>query len=328
MINSPKELLLGGLVVTSGGLSITAGTNSRDHAAEFAAIFASAPNHYMATHDRYSVLLTGTIAVLGEAEELILSATDDVVLLGNVSLTDAASDLTVQSDAFVFIEGKLQVPDRLQVFGGIRRDGTDLGRANSRGSSLYLGATGVLNTTAAGSRITLHGSQDVDIYMPLVAGGSIGANGVTWAGDGSVVSITAGQQIFLDAPIQAAAAISLNLGIPAADDDARNFIMTTASGLNAAGLGANNSGSTIRMESPGDLEIPANIISGGTIVQTFGDSGELLAEDFTWSGRDSTIEIVAGGRVLVGTDTVDANGNPTRKGSFLRFCQRLNFCGI
>ncbi|MFM8479385.1 MAG: hypothetical protein ACKOEO_26650, partial [Planctomycetaceae bacterium] len=62
-INSPNELLLGGLVVTSGGLNITAGTNSRSHADEFAAIFAAAPDHYMATHDRYSILLTGTIAV-------------------------------------------------------------------------------------------------------------------------------------------------------------------------------------------------------------------------------------------------------------------------
>ncbi|MFM7836840.1 MAG: hypothetical protein ACKPJD_34025, partial [Planctomycetaceae bacterium] len=183
-------------------------------------------------------------------------------------------------------------------------DGTDLGAANSRGSSICLGATGVLNTTAAGSSITLRGSKDVDAFMPIVAGGQIGANGITWAGDGSSVSITAGQQIFLDAPIQAAAAITLKPGTPGADDNGRNLIMTTASGLNAAGLGSNNTGSTIRLESPGDLEIPANILSGGSIVQTFSNSGQLLAENYTWSGRDSSIEIVAGGRVLVGTDTV------------------------
>jgi hypothetical protein len=94
--------------------------------------------------------------------------------------------------------------------------------------------------------------------------------------------------------------------------------MTTASGLNAAGLGPNNTGSTIRLESPGDLEVPANILSGGTIVQTFGSAGQLLAENYTWSGRDSSIEIVAGGRVVVGTDTTDINGNPIRKGTFLR----------
>lgn len=94
--------------------------------------------------------------------------------------------------------------------------------------------------------------------------------------------------------------------------------MSTASGLNAAGLGANNTGSLIRLESPGDLDIPANILSGGTIVQNFGAGGELLSETYTWSGRDSRIEIVAGGKVLVGTDTVDVHGNPVQKGSFLR----------
>ncbi|MFN9290206.1 MAG: hypothetical protein ACK6EB_19230, partial [Planctomyces sp.] len=80
VINAPKELRLGGLVVASGGLAVSAGTSSRSHSAEFAAIFATNPTHYMASHDRYSILLTGTIAVLGAAEELVLSASDDVVL--------------------------------------------------------------------------------------------------------------------------------------------------------------------------------------------------------------------------------------------------------
>ncbi|MFM8726613.1 MAG: hypothetical protein ACKON9_15990, partial [Planctomycetaceae bacterium] len=127
----------------------------------------------------------------------------------NISLSHSASDLTVQSDRFVFAEATLNVPDALKILGGIELDGTDLGAANSRGSSICLGVTGVLNTTAAGSSITLRGSKDVDAFMPIVAGGQIGANGITWAGDGSSVSITAGQQIFLDAPIQAAAAITL-----------------------------------------------------------------------------------------------------------------------
>ena len=47
-INAPNELLLGGLVVASGGLAVSAGNSSRSHAAEFAAIFATNPTHYMA----------------------------------------------------------------------------------------------------------------------------------------------------------------------------------------------------------------------------------------------------------------------------------------
>ncbi|MFM7921493.1 MAG: hypothetical protein ACKPJJ_14825, partial [Planctomycetaceae bacterium] len=137
----------------------------------------------MANQDRYGILLTGTISVLGAAEELVISADDDIVLLGNISLSHSASDLTVQSDRFVFAEATLNVPDALKILGGIELDGTDLGAANSRGSSICLGATGVLNTTAAGSSITLRGSKDVDAFMPIVAGGQIGANGITWAGD-------------------------------------------------------------------------------------------------------------------------------------------------
>ncbi|MFM7869074.1 MAG: hypothetical protein ACKPHU_33055, partial [Planctomycetaceae bacterium] len=37
IIDSPKELLLGGLVVTSGGLTVSAGANTRSHLSEFAA---------------------------------------------------------------------------------------------------------------------------------------------------------------------------------------------------------------------------------------------------------------------------------------------------
>ena len=131
------------------------------------------------------------------------------------------------------------------MFGGIELDGTWVSGANDRGSSIYLGSTGVLNTTSAGSTITLHGSQDVDIYMPVVAGGAIGVSGITWAGDGSAVDITAGQQIYLDAPIQAAAAITLNPGTPGSDDTDGNLVMTTASGPNPSGFGAKHPGGAL-----------------------------------------------------------------------------------
>ncbi|MGV2340455.1 MAG UNVERIFIED_CONTAM: hypothetical protein LVR18_42860 [Planctomycetaceae bacterium] len=279
----------------------------------------------MAIHDSYSILVTGTIAVLGAAKELVLSAVDDVVLLGNISSTGTGSDLTVQSDSFVFIEGRLSVQDRLSVYGGTKRDGTNLDGSDARGSSIYLGSTGLLNTSSAGSKISLHGSRDVDILMPVIAGGQVGSGGVTWAGDGSAVTILAGQQIRLDAPVQAAAAITLKPGTPGSDDQGRNLVMSAASGLNAAGLGQDNTGSTIRIETTGDLEIAGNILSGGSIIQTFGASGQLLSENYAWSGRDSKIEVVAGGRVLVGSDTVDIHGNSLKKGAFLRISGGFDF---
>ncbi|MEI7701280.1 MAG: hypothetical protein WCK86_15885, partial [Planctomycetia bacterium] len=317
-ITTPAEMWLGGLVVSSGGLSLQSGTSNTDYSDLFNDLTNNSPTHYLADQAGFGLLLTGTILVQGAGEELLLKSEDDVILLGNVTLSGVGADLTVQSDSFVYVAGRLTVADTLQVLGGVALDGTVLGGADSKGSSIYLAATGTLNTTQAGASIVLNGAQDVDIFLPLIAGGTIGATGVTWAGDGSEVTVTAGQQIYLDAPIQAAAAIHLHPGTPGADDAGRNFIMTGASGLNAAGLGANNTGSVIRLESPGDLDIPANILSGGTIVQNYGAEGKLLSETYTWSGRDSRIEIVAGGKVLVGTDTVDIEGNPVKRGSFLR----------
>ncbi|NDD65988.1 MAG: hypothetical protein EBZ36_18730, partial [Acidobacteria bacterium] len=272
-------------------------------------------------------LLTGTILVQGPGKELRIASSDDVILLGNITVSGTGSDLTVQSDHFVYVAGRATVADTLTILGGVALDGTSIGGADSKGSSIYLAKTGTLNTTQAGAEIILRGAQDVDVYLPLIAGGTIGATGVTWAGEGSWVSVTAGQQIMLDAPIQAAASITLNPGTPGPDDNGRSLVVTTASGLNAAGLGANGTGSLIRFESPGDIELPANILSGGTIVQTFNSSGKLIAENYTWSGRDSSIEIVAGGRVLIGTDTVDINGNPVKKGTFLRASKSVSISG-
>ncbi|MFN5898042.1 MAG: hypothetical protein ACK48Y_10990, partial [Planctomyces sp.] len=317
-ITTPAEMWLAGLVVSSGGLSLQSGTSDTDYTDLFNDLTDNSASHYLADQASFGLLLTGTILVQGADEELVLASADDVILLGNVTMSGDGADLTVQSDTFVYAEGRLTAADRLRVLGGVALDGTVLGSADRHGSSIYLAATGAVNTTQAGAEINLHGAQDVDIHLPLIAGGTVGATGITWAGDGSEVTVTAGQQIYLDAPIQAAAAIHLHPGTPGPDDAGRNFIMSTASGLNAAGLGANNTGSLIRLESPGDLDIPANILSGGTIVQNFGAGGELLSETYTWSGRDSRIEIVAGGKVLVGTDTVDVHGNPVQKGSFLR----------
>ena len=154
--------------------------------------------------------------------------------------------------------------DKLTISGGMAAGGSSLNGSDSRGSSVYLSSAGRLTTTAAASSISVTGAQDVDIYLPLIAGGTVGSAGVTWAGDGSRVSVTAGQQIYLDAPIQAAGSIDLSPGTPGNDDDSRELVMTSASGLNAAGLGAGGSGSTIRIESPGDLTLGGNILSGGT----------------------------------------------------------------
>ncbi|MEI7699746.1 MAG: hypothetical protein WCK86_08130, partial [Planctomycetia bacterium] len=317
-LRSSGEVLLAGLVVSSGGMSVSAKESVEDHSTVFDQIVGSNTGWYLNNQERYAILVTGTVDLLGANEDLVLSASDDIVMLGNITMQGSNSSVTLQSDHFVFAEGQLSATKTVSVLGGVSLDGILTGGADIRGTSVYLGSSGRINATASGSQVIIRGGQDVDVNLPLIAGGTVGATGVTWIGEGSSVEVTAGQQIYLNAPIQAAGSISLNPGNPGADDSGKNLIFTDTSGLNAAGLGANGTGSVIRFESNGDLQIPVNIVCGGTIRQTFGSQGQLLSETYEWSGRDSRIEVAAAGRVIVGADTVDIYGAPVKKGVFLR----------
>ncbi len=103
--------------------------------------------------------------------------------------------------------------------------------------------------------------------------------------------------------------------------------MTTAAGLNSAGLGLNGTGGLVRVTSAGNLELAGNVTSGATIRQTFGAGGQLLSEQYDWSGRDSRIEIDAQGRALIGTDTTNELGQPIQAGAFLRASERIDIRG-
>jgi len=60
----------------------------------------------MITHVRtYSVLLTGTLTTLGQDSLLSLSVAGDIVLRGNINVLGANSDLLLQSDVWVYVEG-------------------------------------------------------------------------------------------------------------------------------------------------------------------------------------------------------------------------------
>ncbi len=90
--------------------------------------------------------------------------------------------------------------------------------ANSRGSNVYVHGTSRIRTTKAGSSITITGAKDVDILGSVVAGGEIGANGVTFAGNDSTVVVTAGEQLFLDTGLLASKSVTINGGIAGSDD--------------------------------------------------------------------------------------------------------------
>jgi len=105
-----------------------------------------------------------------------------VIVRGNINVLGAGGDLTLQSDKWVYWEGFANVVGDMTIYGGLELDGTDRNGADAHGTSIYVHPTSCLVTSGAGTDITVVGSQDVDILGAVVAGGSIGETGVTWAG--------------------------------------------------------------------------------------------------------------------------------------------------
>jgi hypothetical protein len=165
--------------------------------------------HHLIGQRGFSLLVTGTMTVMQNNYSLALQATDDVIVRGNIYVLGQNGNLTLQSDKRIFWEGAASVTNNLSLYGGVETDGTDRFGADSTGSSVYIDPTSVLVTSQAGSDIVVQGSRDVDVLGAIVAGGSIGETGVTWAGPDSTVSIVAGQQVYVDTGIQAAKSVTV-----------------------------------------------------------------------------------------------------------------------
>jgi hypothetical protein len=154
----------------------------------------------------------------------------------------------------------------------------------------------------------------MSISAAIVPGGAIGPEGVTWAGDGSSIHVVAGEQLMIDSALQAAGNVTVEVGMLGPDDNGRPLIITTAGGSNSAGLGADGAGGVVRIVSVGDLELGGDITVVATIRQTFDGDGDLASETYQWSNRPSRLEVVAAGRALIGTDSVDSQGSPVKAG--------------
>jgi hypothetical protein len=322
------------LIATSNSFKANSGLPAATQNANalFRSLVQNQPGHYLEQQQKYAILVTGTLIAMGDNTKIDLVSTQDVIVLGNVRLPGKGTELTVRSDSFTFVEGFLEASSKILVSGGVAADGGPLRIVNrvpvfgadSRGQSVYFGKTGQVVATAPGAQVIVRGGQDVEIHQALIAGGTVGPTGVTWAGEGSSVEITAGQQLLVGAPIQAAGDLTLRPGTAGTDDAGRNLVFGLDAGLNTAGLGPSGRGSSIRIQTQTDLEIPGNITAGATIRQSFGPSGELLAETYEWSGRSASIELEATGRILVGADVLDKDGKPFQRGAFLRASDRIS----
>jgi hypothetical protein len=229
ILNSAHELFIGGTVTTSAAMLLHSGLPLLDHADYFDALALVDADHPLIGHSRYGILLTGTLTTLAANAELKLASPADVIIRGNIKVFGATSDLLIQSDRFVYVEGFIDVKDSARIFGGVNALGdiVDTGvppgapasaGVGTEGSSVHVATTAQVITRDAGSSIDIRGAADVDLFGVIVAGGTIGAQGVTFSGASSSINVTAGQQVFLDTGLLASGTVTVNAGTPGADD--------------------------------------------------------------------------------------------------------------
>ncbi|HIG30481.1 MAG TPA: calcium-binding protein, partial [Verrucomicrobiales bacterium] len=211
VVTSTHEMMIAGSVTSSDRMDLNAGGAILedihfgdpvfaiyDKGAFFNEIGKVSPEHYLVGHDKYGILVTGTVTTLAKDTKLQLSSADDVILRGNLNVLGENSDLVLQSDRWVYIEGFLKVQDDIDVLGGMSLDAADLSGSDRKGTSVYVHATSRINSLQPGSRISIAGSQDVDVFGAVVASGIIGEQGVTSTGPDGEIVVTAGQQVRVD----------------------------------------------------------------------------------------------------------------------------------
>jgi len=283
--------------------------------------------HYLDGHRGFSFLLTGTLTTLMTEADLGVAAGDDVIVRGNINVLGQDSDLTLQSDKWVYWEGFADVSGDIAIYGGLETSGTDRGGANAHGSSVYVHATSRLTTAQAGTAINVYGSKDIDLFGAIVPGGSVGESGVTFAGPNSTAHIEAGEQIYLDTGIVAAKTVELVAGEAGADDDRVSVLVNTAGGLTAAGWTSDGSGGLVSVQAGTDVWMMGHVTAGATVSQEFDEDGDLVGETYNWSNEPGTIRIEATGQALIGGMTTNKAGETVETGGYLSARDSIDVTG-
>ncbi|MGV2341193.1 MAG UNVERIFIED_CONTAM: hypothetical protein LVR18_46800 [Planctomycetaceae bacterium] len=283
--------------------------------------------HHLIGQRGFSVLVTGTITVMEANQSLVMQGGDDVIIRGNINVAGQNGNLTVQSDKRIYWEGAANVANNISFYGGVEIDGTDRGGADSSGSSIYLAPTSGLQTSQSGSDILFRGSKDIDLLGPLVAGGTVGANGVTWAGSDSTITVIAGQQVYLDSGLQAAASVTVQGGTPGSDDNRNSVVVTTAGGITAAGQTSTTTGATTAITGTGDLQIMGNVLSGGSVTLQFNASGQRIGKTYNWSPKKSSISVTAGGQAWIGGMALNSSNQLVETGGYLAATETISIVG-
>jgi hypothetical protein len=317
-LTAHNGLFIQGAITTANQINMVAGTSRLDKYDDYLKIGLPSDLYLKPLQpDAFSLFLTGTITNNADNAVVNLEFPDDVILRGNINVNGQNSDLKIRSEGWVYIESFLTVEDKIDILGGYLANGTSTNTPNSQGSSVYVHTTSRVNTKKAGSAINLQGAKDVDILGTVVAGGSIGATGVTWAGNDATITVKAGQQIFLDTGLLASKSVSLNGGTAGADDNGLGLIITAAGGVTAMGLTSDNSGALISMNNTGNMEMMGTLASGGKLVQTFDANGNMLSQTIDWSGNYGKVEITSLGQAFIGGHTINQQGQAIETGGYI-----------
>ncbi len=359
VLNSAHEIFIGGTVTTSDQMLINSAAPLNDYSAAFDALSTVDPNHPLLGHSQYGIYLTGTLTTLADNSDLNLVSPADILIRGNINVLGANSGLLIQSDRFAYIEGFIDVKADARIYGGIDATGavvdtnspagfhsaTASSSNPSVGSSVLVHTTSRIVTRDSGSSIDIRGAGDVDLYGNIVAGGTITQSGVSFSGPSSSISVTAGEQLYLDTGLLASGTVTLNTsGTPSSDDtlaalfpgktlpvgtpnDPLSIVITTAGGATTAGLTTDGSGGGIVMNANGNIEILGTLNAGATVTQNIDANGKLLSETITYSTEPATLTINASGRAFIGGHTLNQAGDIVETGTFLRAAHALTVNG-
>ncbi|ETR64959.1 MAG: hypothetical protein OMM_06158 [Candidatus Magnetoglobus multicellularis str. Araruama] len=206
----------------------------------------------------------------------------------------------MQSDEWVYWEGEAEVTGNIDLLGGIELDGTNIGGANADNISVFVHTTSNIAATGQGSHIRMQGAKDVQVNGNTIAGGKITEQGIDWTGEDASVKILAGETAVIDTAIIA----TKDVEIESTEGD---VIIAGGGAITASGQTSDDTGSLVHIKATGDIQIPGQIISGGSV----------KGGQFFWSDENSTIRIESEKQAFIGGEVTDISGETTEAGGKL-----------
>ncbi len=221
-----SQMLIRDYTVTGANSNITV---TSDHRLDVSGAMTASETMTLSAQDDptgVSIYIGGQQRTLGDNTELILDAPNDIRIFGDIYVDGENSDLRIDSDGQVYINSHLQVQDQVLINGGVSTMGDGISVAvtsTARVESFTVAAHDAAHPLQAGNpyQVSINGVDRVDVEGVVKS-----------IGDGGDVSITAGDRLLIDNPVEADDQILLDGGD---DTDGIGVLITTVGGLTSRG---------------------------------------------------------------------------------------------